>query len=177
MNSENFNLGTFKYIDEKELPVIVLGISIQVEYPRKFIAKKDFYFKKIVHQTSGHACNQHYIYGVVLTPKNNIVKNAIKAISDEWLDSDMGCFGVTLSETLKYREQINKTLGVDCNASFQSLEEAFYPIDYSKENLERLSSKKIPDNLDDMLEWKDNMDRVFGCINRWGIYILGENCD
>lgn len=168
----------FEYLSDLEIPSLVLGIDIHRDFPRKYNPKHKFKFKKIAHQTAGHACNQHYVFGLVLDPKPS-VKKAMIEISEDWLDSDAGVFGVSLIEILKYREQLNSKLKVDCNRDYQDFEEGIYPIDYSRENLRKLvkSIGDIPEQLDDMLKWDSTLDKIAGSIGRWQIFILGPNCD
>jgi len=178
MPMENFDLKDFEYFSETDMPLLVLGTDININFPRKYIPKQKFKFKKIAHQTAGHACNQHYIFGLILEPKPE-VKKAMIDICEDWLDSDAGVFGVPLNEILKYRQQLNSTLKVDCNSTYPDFEEGIYPIDYSRENLEKLSRniKSIPEKLDDMLKWEKELYRIAGCIGRWQLFILGPNCD
>jgi len=178
MPLDKFDLNDFKYISEKEMPLLVLGIDIHRDYPRKYNPKYKFKFKKIAHQTSGHACNQHYIFGLTIDPKPSVKKSMVE-ISEDWLDSDAGVFGVSLTEILRYREQLNSKLKVDCNRDYKDFEEGIYPIDYSRETLIRISSSvgNIPENPDDMIKWDSGLGRIAGSIGRWQIFILGPNCD
>lgn len=104
----------------------------------------------------------------------------IQMLSDAWLESDAGCFGVPLDEVLKYREQLKALfgLGVDCNQSYQDFEEGIYPIDCSPEALKALCEDDLPEELDDLIEFGDNkFARFCGFVGRWSLFVLGENCD
>jgi len=175
-NEEILKEYNFPEFMKLELPMLVLGIVVNHDFPLDYKATKDWNFLKLQHQTSGHACNRVYVYGLPLTPREPV---KIKLISDGWLDSDMGCFGKPLDEVLKYREQIKVLFDVDCNYTYEHLEEGIYPIDYSRENLDKMATHidGIPENPDELLVWESKLSALFGCINRWHIFILGENCD
>lgn len=169
-------LDRFRYPKEEDLPILVLGILISPDYVRTYSAKKKYKFECIAHQTAGHGCHTQYIFGIRLKP---YVPDTLRLIEEKFFESDIGAFGQSLDSILEYRRMIQDIFDVDCNHSYQDLEEGFYPIDFSNENLRKMAVnfKMIPDNPDKMIVWKDKMDELIGCINRWGIYILGKNCD
>lgn len=179
-NSKKFNYEEYNYFEEYDLPKLILGIKIDPKYPylEEYKFKDSNKWIKIGHQTAGHACHQHYFIATIVTPKSEVV-NKIKDICDEYLDSDIGCFGVSLNEIINYSKLLKNNLDVDCLMSYKYFEEAIYPIDYSEENLKKLTDDVFPDDLNELIEW--DSDRKFhkfiGCIGRWGIYILGGNCD
>ena len=72
---------------------------------------------------------------------------------------------------------LNDKLGVDCNWSYEDLAEAIYPIDCTVDNLRKICVDEIPDNLESLIEFDNDMSSVFGIVNRWKLYIIGENCD
>jgi len=55
--------------------------------------------------------------------------------------------------------------------------EGVYPFDTTVESLRLLTDYPIPDDLDELLVFKSDLDKVFGIVGRWQAYILGENCD
>jgi hypothetical protein len=176
--TDNFDLKEFDYVDMNmkiPLPVLVLGIQISSEYPRRYRAKKKYDFKCIVHQTAGHGCHQQYVYGMILKPKK---LPEMELLARNYYASEIGCYSQSLNDIIKYRDTLDRLFGVDCNYTYREFEEGFYPIDFSKENLEKLAvdAASIPDP-DSMIAWKESFDRVVGCIGRWGLFILGENCD
>lgn len=171
----------FTYIEDDNLPVLILGIQIH-EYA--FKESQDFFkynfkpgieSKLIAHQTAGHACHQHYFQAIILTPTLEF-KNFMIELDKKYLDSDLGIFGCSLNEILEYKQKLS-TIGLDCNVSFSSLEEGIYPIDTQREFFDIITTDKIIDPLDDMIIWKDKWQEFCGFINRWGIWILGKNCD
>lgn len=143
---------------------------------------KDFSFVpgrdwvRLQHQTSGHACGQVHMWCTFLTPRPENIA-AISEIEREWYDTDLGAWEVTLDALFKYRKMLNEKLSVDCNWSHSDLAEAIYPIDCTVENLRKLCLDEIPDNLESLIEFDNDMSRVFGIVNRWKLYIIGENCD
>lgn len=153
------------------LPVLVLAIK----YPHRF--KKTRRWLKIAHQTAGHGCHQHYFFGTILKPRKQTL-DKIKEINDSWLETDAGCLSYpSLDDLLKYRNQLKTLLGVDCNYSYADFEEAIYPVDCTEENLTKLTSEKLPKNLDNLISWNNKIEKLLGCFGRWNLYILGENCD
>ena len=115
--------------------------------------------------------------GKVLEPRNNHVRKAMKKINDYWLESDVGICGVGLKSINEYNHQLKTLMGVSCNNSYEKFEEGIYPIDCTDENLKKLTSEKLPEKLDDLIKWKGKLQSFIGCINRWHLYILGDNCD
>ncbi len=171
----------FKYLDldyGMPLPRLVLAITAY-EYGGEF---RDYRFKPvrmflpIAHQTAGHGCHQHYLYGTVLTPREEVAA-AMQVINDHWLDTDCGCLGVSLDEVLAYRQQLQTLLHADCNRTYRDFEEGIYPIDYTPQTLSSLQTDVFPPDLDELIEWKDRLNRTAGLIGRWQVFILGENCD
>ena len=163
----------YKFLDmdyDLKFPQLILAVADECEFT------SDRIFISIQHQTAGHACHQHYMSGTILTPKPS-VQTAINTICDSWLDSDVGCFGVTFNNLTKYRQQLVDLLEVDCQWSYPQFEEAIYPVDCCKEYLDKLCEDKLPDELDDLIVWKSDWDKVCGSINRWNLYLMGENCD
>jgi hypothetical protein len=171
----------FKYLDLDyglPLPRLVLAITAS-EYRGEF---RDYHFKPIrqflpiAHQAAGHACHQHYLYGMVLTSRDN-VSAAMQVINDHWLGTDCGCCGVSLEEVLEYRRQLQSLLRSDCNLRYRDFEEGIYPMDYTPQTLSSLQADEFPADLDELIEWEGDFDRTAGCIGHWQLFILGENCD
>jgi len=176
--------GTFKFNDELglRLPLLVMAVkchpewgSTSLEGSPRYQFKPGREFINLQHQTRGHACNQVYMQATLLKPREPV---KIQMLSDAWLDSDAGCFGVPLDEVLKYREQLKALfgLGVDCNHSYQDFEEGIYPIDCSPEAIKALCEDDLPEELDDLIEFGDNNFAKF-YVGRWSLFVLGENCD
>jgi len=158
-----------EYIPDEKFPLLVLASKEKHDF-------KDEKFIAIAHQTAGHGCHQHYMFGKILRPKKK-TKVAMEGIQNYWLNTDCGAFGVNLDEIITYKNQLNKLLGVNCNNSYYDFEEGIYPIDCSVKNLKKLCTDKFPENLDELINFESNSMRLCGAINRWKIYILGENCD
>ena len=177
---EHLKIEDFKYLDSIcSSPELILGLQFDKknfsEYPpKKLRFKSGREWLNIAHQTAGMACHQHYFTGTILKPKP-LTKLVMDRISGSWLNSNVGLGGITLTDANQYRNDLKTLLKVDCNNSWQSFEEALYPIDV--EFLGDLTDEKFPKDLDDLIEWRDGFERACGCIGRWGIYILGKNCD
>lgn len=167
----------YKFLDydyKIGLPVLVLAIKQDPNYFKEYNFKPGRKWLKIHHQTAGYACNQVYMDAIILTPKE---PEKIQILNNEYLDSCVGAFRQTLNEVIKYQQRILELFEVDCNLSFYDLEEAIYPIDATEGNLRKICIDNLPECLDDLIEWGTVLDRAWGCINHWNIYILGENCD
>jgi hypothetical protein len=172
MKPRKFDRKNFNYLDV--LPQLVLAVKVYHEYDLEYKFKEEF--KPIAHQTAGIACHQHYMYGTLLKPKKEALESMVK-MSDHWLDSNSGAFCCSLDEILEYRKQLQDWFGLDCNISYANFEEGIYPIDCSAKALATLQTENFPEELDDLIEWEDDFDRVCGSVHRWSIFILGENCD
>ena len=178
MSDYKFNYDDYNYFKDSNLPKLILGIKINSTHPHQedYKFRQDKEWGKIAHQTSGHACHTHYFIGTILTPKSELI-NKIKDICDEYLDSGIGCFGVNIHELNSYVDLLKNKLDVHCDWSYKDFEEGLYPIDYTKENLAKLSNDIFPDDVDDLIEWENPFKKSIGCIHRWGIWVLGQNCD
>jgi hypothetical protein len=171
------DLKDFRYISEigeVSLPCLVLAVDGERYRDYAFSDTRKWLY--IVHQTAGHMCNQHYMVGTVLRPCTVEVMTHMNTISGYWLDSQCG-FLLSLDEVLKYREQLQMYLEVDCNRSFMDLEEGIYPIDCEPEYIQKLTDEKLPGDLDDLIVWESDMDRFCGFIGRWHLYVLGPSSD
>jgi hypothetical protein len=159
-----------EFLNTSDLPALVLALDSQ------YTVKDTSGWTLIKHQSAGHGCHQHLMYGKLLLPREGI-QPKLKAINYTWYDSDAGIFGACLDDVLKYREQLNELLGVDCDRSYRDFEEAIYPIDCTAENIRKLALDPVPDNLDQLIEFDSGVDRMKGLMGRWKLYILGENSD
>jgi len=177
MFNEDTDLSEFNFLSEEQLPIVVLGIIHRGSRPEGYNLKAIREWTKIGHQSAGHGCHHIYIQGTILEPKPDIA-HQIKILNDKWLESDCGIFGVSLDELMEYRMDLKTLFEVDCNISHQHFEEAIYPIDCTPDNIKRLTNENIPENLDDFIEFDDKpFSRLAGMINRWSLFILGQNCD
>lgn len=164
----------FGHIDPIKLPVLVLAIKHQEDFFREYNFVEGREFINIFHQTAGHANNDNYMTGIILKLKLETYE-VINQINNSWRGSNCGMFGTSLEDVLIYRNQLKKLLGADCNESYKDFEEGIYPIDCSAENVRKLALDKIPDDLDDLIKFETGFEGVVGCVNRWNIYILGQN--
>ncbi len=165
---------TAKYHDFVE-PRLILAIKVR-EAPGNFELDDRREWHRILHQTSGHACGTLDVICTFLEPRPN-VSVVMNEIDRTWYDTDLGAWSTPLNDVIKYRQILNEKLGVDCNRSYDELEEAVYPIDCSSENLKKLCVDDLPEDLESLLKFDRDLDRMMGMINRWKIYIIGENCD
>jgi hypothetical protein len=184
------NYGDYDYFGwpkKDDLPRIILGIvppDYAFEEKPKYTWKEPRFgrsriWQKIAHQTAGLSCHQRHIIGTILTPKSLEIETAVKSLCDKWLDSNMGCFGLGLAEANEYSNDLKRLFGKDvsCESSWRHLEEAWYPVDCTKDALSVLTSDILPENLDDLIEWGNGWERAYGCINRWTLVFCGENSD
>ena len=82
----------------------------------------------------------------------------------------------SLDELITYRNTL-KAYELDCQYAYRMFCEAVYPIDCTTKNIQLLSKTKLPESLDDLIEWNDTLDRVYGIIDRWNLLALGHNSD
>ena len=172
------NKEEYKFLDDAynlDLPVLVLAITQRLDYLQHFNFKPIRQWLKIQHQTAGYACHQVYMDATILTPRE---PEKLHILNREYSDSCINMWGLTLECAITYRQRINELFGVDCNEIFQYLEEGIYPIDATQENLKKLSKDHLPKNLDNLIDWEGKKwEKMCGCIGRWQIYVLGDNCD
>jgi len=173
---QTIDTSDYKYFNSIDFPVLVLGIRMSRLNEELWKFKDADKWIKIAHQAGGHLCSQHYMVGKPLTMTKDAIIAAHK-INNYWLGSDCGVFGTSLNELEEYRAQLKKLLDVDCNMSYPLFEEAIYPIDYSKENLGKLCEDDLPEDLDDLIEFKNERFKIFGSVGRWDLMILGDNGD
>lgn len=128
------------------------------------------------HQTAGLACHQHTIVGILLSPRPK-VREILGNLSREWLDSNAGWWSNSLNVINEYEAWLQSRLGVSCENSYGLLEEGLYPIDATSESLKKLTTTKLPADLDDLIKWPSDMDRVCGSLGRWKLFCIGDNCD
>jgi len=162
----------FEYISDKYLPVLFLAKNSTYNLPKD---KKVETLEYIAHQTAGFACNQHYLVGKILSPKDKTLI-AMYKLEKEYLESNSGFMNTSLDEIISYRQKLNQLLGVDCNHTYTHFEEGIYPIDYSKETIEKLVKKRTLKETRSFMKQVEKMDRL-PCINLWNIFILGQNSD
>jgi len=175
------NISDFEYLNQTEFPVLILGIEydgwmMKEKSEIKYNFAEGREWKKIAHQTAGLSCHQHYIIGTVLKPKNVDVYKKMNILTKKWSNSDCGTFGVSLNELNEYRDDIKTLFGLDCNNCYRYFEEGIYPIDCTQEALEALTKENLPKDLDNLAIWEKDLDKILGCIGRWNLWILGENC-
>ncbi|MCY3414764.1 MAG: hypothetical protein INQ03_24150 [Candidatus Heimdallarchaeota archaeon] len=150
-----------------DLPQLVLGVTSE------YTMKDEESWRYIQHQYGGMLCRQLYIKARILKPLDKYW-DPIHRLEKKFVDYFGNCH--TLNSIIEYREYINSNLNVDCNYDFWDFDEALYPIDCTKENVEILTGEIIK-NFDDAIEFETEMDRLVGCIGRWKLYILGFNSD
>lgn len=79
-------------------------------------------------QTAGYACHHPTIHGVVL-PLSDKGYRIANQIQQEFLDSQLGWMSEnSLNDIIKYRSFLQER-GLDCNYTYETLEEAWYPVD------------------------------------------------
>lgn len=157
--------------DGVSLPMLVLTPRSSYGEPKDADA-----WHIVEHQGGGHACAQFRQECIILPIKDNVFASVVD-LTDKWIDSCVGLFGgPTLSAANQYSEDL-KVLGLKCETSYMRMMEAVYPFDTTVEALRTLTDYPLPDDLDDLLLFKSDMEKMLGIIDRWQAYILGENCD
>jgi len=175
------NIEDFNYLPDSKFPALVLGIHIPYDHFRSDSCAPNYRCKpgrewlKIVHQTGGVACSQHYWIGTIIKP-TSLVQEGMRLLAKKWYGSEVGVGIVPLDEIIAYRADLKRCLnGVDCNNSYSLFEEGHFPID--TEWINDLTDEAFPNDLDDLLEWENGFQRCAGCIGRWGLVVLGVNSD
>ena len=167
----------FKYLDDNELPVLVLALRHKHDL-RKYNFAEKREFVNIHHQTAGNACHDNYMTGTILIPRAETYEGMIQ-VDNYWRGLNCGAFSdASLDDILEYRSQLKELFGADCNFSYKDFEEGIYPIDCLEENLRKLSLDKFSiniNNFDGLIKWNSESERLSGCINRLSLYILGHN--
>lgn len=159
------------WTDDTELPLLVLTTNSHYGSFRDPDA-----WCNISHQAGGHACIQFQRDCIILPIKDSAYRG-IKELTDKWLDSCVGLFGgPTLSVANEYSSDLAR-LGLKCEYSYRDMMEAVYPFDTNPGSLRLLTDHPIPDDLDELLLFKSDLEKVFGIVGRWQAYILGQNCD
>ena len=175
----DIDLKEFKYLEDYDLEVPSLVLAVVAkrgDYKIDYEFKDGRKFFKLVHQCSGLACNHLYIYATMLEPTDVSVK-IMKRLDRMYLDSNLGVLGnPSIDELVEYRDFL-KDFGLDCNYSYSDFMEAVYPIDLSAESLKIVCKDQLPEDLDDLIDFKDNWHKFCGIIGRWNLFILGNNCD
>lgn len=153
------------------LPILVLTTASGYGRPRDPDA-----WCEIEHQAGGYACSQFRHNCIILPIKPDAVRG-VTALTDKWLNSCVGLLGgPRLSDANEYSADLEH-LGLTCEFSYMHMMEAVYPFDTSPAALRKLTDFPLPDDLDDLLVFESEMEKVFGLLGRWQAYILGENCD
>jgi len=150
---------------------------IEEKFDEHKMLKRDWF--KIFHQTAGHACHHHNLIATIIKPKLNVY-NDMCEIDNKYFNSDIGLCFVSLEEVNKYNKLLKDMFNVSCNLTYESFEEGFYPIDYTPENIKKLTSERFPIELDNFIDWGGDThpwNKFSGSIGRWKIFILGKNCD
>lgn len=131
---------------------------------------------EIEHQGGGYACTQFKQECIILPIKDSVFRDVVD-LTDKWIDSCVGMTGgPSLSAANQYSEDL-KQLGLSCEISYRLMMEGVYPFDTSAATLRTLTDYPLPDDLDELLVFKSDLEKAFGILSRWQAYILGENCD
>lgn len=167
------------YLDEHGLAEPLLLLTLR--HPGRYRPTDARSWYAIRHQCAGHACRQRDLFGTPLTPRGAIAMG-LAQLANRWEWSDCGMWGLALDEVERYRAEL-RALGLDCNQSFAELLEGYYPIDLP-ERLSELVEDELPEDLDELIAWEHPagsrhgaLERAFGSLNRFGLVLLGPNCD
>lgn len=152
-----------------------IGLPLLIITPHNGKPKDPGRWTLIEHQGAGHGCH-NFKSNCIILPIKPQMQAAVLDLTQKWLDSDAGAFIMTLREINEYADDLQK-MGLSCNLSYSNFVEGIYPFDCTIENLRKLTDAELPDDLDDLITFESEMGRLFGSLNRWSAYILGENCD
>lgn len=175
-NHRFFDIEKYQYLESNELPCLVLAIKQNPQYPHEYnFRNNDFEF--IAHQCGGLGCSQMYFQAKKLQI-NPIYHSQLRIIENHFSNSNVGVFGVTLTEIFEYQNFLTKIPHADCDLTFSDFKEAIYPIDLTQEVINELTTEKIDINkLDDLIIFDNDIDKMCGFINRFKLYYLTQNSD
>lgn len=154
---------------------IVLGIIPTGSDCLKHVPLPGRKWEMFEHQCGGVSCNHQRIFGTKLNPHPAKIAG-IKALCDRWYGTEeWGNSRLTLASANLYQESLREFIGANCNHSFRTFAEAWYPVD--EDFAAQLTDEPLPIDFDDLIDWTKSPDKIFGCLNRWSLVILGENSD
>lgn len=167
------------FYEDAKFPMLVIGLNPYYIKENVCSFKDPSKWKLIETQHGGVACHHRimYIYELSVRPE---VKPKIQALNDRFYDCG---YRQSLQQINSYNDYLIQNLGVSCDYSYSSFEEALYPIDPSHENIVKLSNEVLPlddfskIDLDKLLIFKTKFSQLIGILNRYDLFILGENSD
>jgi hypothetical protein len=128
------------------------------------------------HQSAGLACHQRTWVATRLTPRPEVVGGLTALVGAG--HCCVGALGApSLDELVRYRDLVRRHLPADVNVAWLEYEEAVYPLDCTPEIIAALAVDELPDDLDELCEWRSPFDRMLGLVGRWKLLVLGPNCD
>lgn len=151
----------FNKFDSK--PVLALGMFLYPDYKKKDLIRA-YQVKK---QVSYFHHAGYYIQALLPQPSDlgyRLLETVFELCNTN-KDRD-------LDFLIEY-ESILLQVGLSCNRSCKNLENGYYPIDFDKDIVKRLFVDEMPDDLDDLINFENNTDRLGGIIGRWRCAILG----
>lgn len=154
---------------------IVLGMIMHLDEKPEHVPLPGRKWEMFEHQCGGVACGHQRIFGTKLNPHPSRL-HGLKELCDRWYGTEeWGGSSLSLNAATRYRESLKELLQVDCNESFRTFAEAWYPVD--ADFAQSLTDESLPKDFDDLIDWSKSPDKFFGCLNRWALVILGENSD
>jgi len=130
----------------------------------------------LTHQGGGHACTSFKRDCIILPIREEMYKK-IQQLASKWLGTDVGAFGGPCLDDVNDYSKDLALLGLSCNVTYKEMMEAVYPFDLTRGSLQMLTAAELPEDLDDLLTFNSDFDKLFGSFFRWEAFILGENCD
>jgi|GEM_PF-6016608 len=130
------------------LPVLVLATSGR--NLDAFNSKREWQY--INHQVGGIGCEQFYSTGTILTPTEHVA-NGMKKMSKFWQSKNLCTNGgdeqmmIPLEQLFIYQRQLQDVLSVDCRHTYRDFRSGLYPIDFSPENLRKLCTDDLPQEM------------------------------
>lgn len=167
-----------EHIDD--YPVLLLGVDKEVVFREDCEYSPKLYSA----QTGGFACTHPALHAVKL-PLTDAGYRVANEISKKWVDSCVMKPANNLDTLNEYRTDL-QTRGLDCNHSFATFHEAWYPVDL--EYIRKLADVDITEG-ESVHDWierkiipkadKTSLSDLFtsGIYQNWQLVIVGENCD
>lgn len=124
--------------------VLVLAIKEQKVNPVLFSVVPQNRWKKVKLTTGGNSKN-HKILECVSLKINKAFKFRIAELVKAYKGCNLSTNNILLNDIIEYRSNLQEILNLDCNESFNDIEEGVYPIDCSAETLHLLCDEYFPE--------------------------------
>lgn len=163
MKSVMLKESSFDY--EKLLPTFIFGYVAQYDIEnsgyRTYEIDTPDEWHYMSHQYGGVSCSKKCFHGIDLESTEAALRLFIE-INRLYLPY------IDLKDIKEYKELLGK-YNLTCNNVFREFNDGIFPIDYSVENLDKISKTKLSDELNELIEDNKDVD--------WALFILTEGSE